>query len=262
MANPAVYAFGAVLLVSLISLIGAVSISNNLLQRHRVLMGLIALAAGTLIGDSFLHLLPEASHEGGFTSGIGLTVLLGFVIMFAFEVILRRSHSHVEAAGHHGHIEPFGWLNLVGDALHNLLDGVILAAAFIVDIHVGFATTIAVLLHEIPQELGDFAVLVRSGMSKGRALLFNLGSAMFAVLGAALVFATGISTESLETIAVPLIVGAFLYIAAADLIPELHHHNKGKDALLMLMMFLVGITLMYALLGLEGILEMGDGHDH
>ncbi len=263
-----IWALVSVGIVSLLSLGGALGLSFGLLQRHRVMMALIALAAGTLIGDAFLHLLPEAAHDG-FSPSLGFWVIGGFLVMFGIEVLLRRGHSHAEHLGdEHAHdhdhgVEPFGWLNLVGDALHNLLDGVIIAAAYLIDTAAGIATTVAVALHEIPQELGDFAVLVRSGMPVKKALALNFGSAMFAFLGAAIVLGLGISAESLQLIAMPLIAGAFVYIAAADLVPELHHHSKGKDMAVIVLALLVGLLLMAALLGLEGWLNLEEaGHNH
>lgn len=260
--NPVTWTLLAVLIVSAISLIGLVGVAR---ANHKVMMGLVALAAGTLLGDSFLHILPEATADG-FTAHIGFLVLSGFLIFFVLEAVLRHKHSHVEAVDQehcqdHDHtpIKPFGMMSLAGDALHNFLDGAIIAAAFLVDTSAGLATTIAVAAHEIPQELGDFAVLVRSGMSRKKAALMNLGTALFAVLGAVIVLALPISVGSIESTVLPLVAGAFIYIAAADLVPELHHHGAGKDATFLLAMVMIGIALMAALLGLEGILPAGEG---
>ncbi len=254
----------SVALVSIISLAGAVGLSFGLLKRHGVMMFLIAMAAGTLIGDAFLHLLPEAA-AGGMTARLGGYVIFGFLAMFLIEALLHRGHSHAEHLDEHahGHVKPFGVTNLVGDALHNLLDGIIIAAAYLIDIAAGLATTIAVAAHEIPQELGDFAVLVRSGMSVQKALLFNFASALFALLGAAIILLIDVDTAALETVALPLIAGAFIYIAAADLVPELHHHSKGRDVAVIITGLLLGLALMGALLELEAWLPSGDhGHDH
>ena len=247
-------------IISLLSLIGAFGLSFGLLQRHRVMMALIAVAAGTLLGDAFLHLLPEAAHDG-FAPSLGLWLIAGFLVMFGIEVVLRRGHSHAEHLDDihsHNHqedaIQPFGWLNLVGDALHNLLDGVIIAAAYLIDTAAGIATTVAVALHEIPQELGDFAVLVRSGMPVKKALVLNFGSAMFAFIGAIAVLAIQFDPETLAVVALPLIAGAFVYIAAADLIPELHHHSKGRDMAIIVTALLMGLVVMWLLLGLENVL--------
>ncbi len=258
----------AVIGVSLLSLIGALSLAVSVLNRHGVMLALVALAAGTLMGDALLHLLPEAVEiRGAFDAPLAGLILAGFVILFVLEVVLRWGHSHAEHMddGHHshGHVEPFGWLNLVGDLVHNLLDGVIIATSFLVSPALGIATTIAVAIHEIPQELGDFAVLVRSGMTAKRALAWNLASALTAIIGALFVFVAPWSSHTIESFGLPLIAGAFLYIAAADLIPELHHHSRGREALLIMFAFLVGVAVMFGLLGLEGALPGGEaGHDH
>lgn len=257
------WTLGSVAVISLLSLAGALGLSFGLLQRHRVMMFLIALAAGTLFGDAFLHLLPEASHDG-YTTQIGWYVIFGLMAMFAIEALLHRGHSHAEHVDEHAHdhVKPFGWINLVGDALHNLLDGVIIAAAYLIDTAAGLATTIAVAAHEIPQELGDFAVLVRSGMPVKKALLLNFGSALFALLGAGIVLTVNVSVASLETVALPLIAGAFIYIAAADLIPELHHHSGPKDMAVIVAGLITGLILMGLLLDLEGALFAGSDHGH
>lgn len=257
MAEAWVWALLSVVAVSLVSLVGAATLAVGALRRHFVSLALVALAAGTLMGDAFLHLLPEAAHawEERMTV-LGALVLVGFLLLFVLEVGLRWGHSHADhldaAHGHGEHrIQPFGWLNLVGDFVHNLIDGIVIAASYLVSVPLGIATTIAVAAHEIPQELGDFAVLVRSGMRPRQAILLNLASALASVLGGVLVLVAGISPERLEAVAVPVIAGAFLYIAAADLVPELHHHSRGREALFILAFFLVGILAMAALLLLE-----------
>lgn len=259
----AAWALASVAIISLVSLGGALGLSFGALRNHRVMMFLIAMAAGTLIGDAFLHLLPEAAHDG-WTTQLGWMVIFGFLAMFAVEAILHRGHSHAEHLDEHahGHVKPFGWINLVGDALHNLLDGVIIAAAYLIDTAAGVATTIAVAAHEIPQELGDFAVLVRSGMSPKKALLLNFGSALFALLGAGLVLLIDVSVASLEAVALPLIAGAFIYIAAADLVPELHHHSGRRDMAVIVAGLILGLLLMGLLLDLEGAVFAGSDHGH
>ncbi|HUR61414.1 MAG TPA: ZIP family metal transporter [Candidatus Thermoplasmatota archaeon] len=283
----------AVTLVSLVSLVGALTLTLPGLRSHRTLLVLVAVAAGTLMGDAFFHLLPEAAEswaESGLDT-MGFWILAGFILFFGLEVALRSRHAHAELATdgpgdahailaphpahgghgphhgdhgpahHHGQqaIAAFAWTNLVGDALHNLLDGAVIAAAFLVDTGVGVATTIAVVVHEVPQELGDFAVLLRSGMTPRRALLFNLLSALCAVVGAVLILALPLQPGSLETFGLPLIAGAFVYIAAADLVPELHHHSKGRAAFTILGAFLVGVAIMYGLLRLEQSGLLGTG---
>lgn len=268
----------AVGIVSLVSLVGALALTLPGLRSHRFLLVLVAVAAGTLVGDAFFHLIPEASHawEERGLADMGLFAVAGFVAFFALEVVVRSRHSHLERAtpevhGHdHDHgaatapaVAPYAWTNLVGDGIHNFLDGAVIATAFLVDVPLGIATTIAVVIHEVPQELGDFAVLLRSGMAPAKALLFNLASAVMAVIGAVLILALGIDVAILEAYGLPFIAGAFLYIAAADLIPELHHHSRGREAALIFLSFVIGVGLMYGLLGLEeaGLLG-GESHGH
>ena len=274
------YALGAVAVVSIVSLVGALALTLPGLRSHRFLLVLVAMAAGTLVGDAFFHLVPEAAEawEEDGLAAMGLWVVGGFLAFFALEVVLRSRHAHLEMIDeaermhhsdghdthHHHHevVQPYAWTNLVGDAVHNFLDGAVIAASFLVDVPLGIATTIAVVIHEVPQELGDFAVLLRAGMSTRKALLFNFGSAFLSVLGALLVLLLPVDTAGLEAYALPIIAGAFLYIAAADLIPELHHHSRGRDTTLLLVAFVVGIALMYGVLQLEdaGLLG-GEAHD-
>lgn len=255
----------AIAVVSLVSLTGALTLSLPGLRGHRMLLILVAIAAGTLVGDALFHILPEAAHswEEAGLARMGVYVALGFVAFFALEIAVRARHAHLEAAdpeehGHHHeephghlHIAPYAWTNLVGDAVHNFLDGAVIATAFLIDIPLGIATTVAVVLHEVPQELGDFAVLLRSGMRPAKALLFNFASALVSLAGAGLVLVLPVDLEVLQAYALPLIAGAFLYIAAADLIPELHHHSQGRDAVMILACFVLGIAVMYGFLSLE-----------
>ncbi len=266
MAGPATWTLASVLVVSLVSLIGALTLTFGALSNHRVQVFLIALAAGTLLGDAFLHILPEAAAHG-FGARLGGTILLGFLALFLLEVVLRRGHSHGEHHHDDEHLHPFGILNLVGDFVHNFLDGVILAAAFLVDIGLGLATTIAVVLHEVPQELGDFAILVRSGFTPAKALALNLASALAAVVGALLVLLLDVAVADLEAVALPLVAGAFIYIAAADLVPELHHHGTGRTMWVILVGLVAGLLIMAGLGAIEPAIfgtapGAGDGHAH
>ena len=273
--DPWIASLLAVGIVSVVSLIGAAALTLPGLRSHRFLLVLVAVAAGTLVGDTFFHLVPEAtlSWETTGLANMGLVIVGGFVLFFALEVVLRSRHAHLEMvdeaehvhehahhAEHSAHaVAPYAWTNLVGDAVHNFLDGAVIATAFLVDTSIGIATTIAVVVHEVPQELGDFAVLLRAGMKPRKALLFNFGSALLAVLGAVIILALPVAAETIEFFGLPLIAGAFLYIAAADLIPELHHHSKGREAATILLAFAVGLGLMYGVLALEeaGVLTAG-----
>lgn len=293
--SPEVNTILGVLIVSAISLVGVLAFLMPALRRHGVLLVLVAFAAGTLLGDSFFHLLPHAvEHEAGFPLEMSFLVLGGFLGFFLLEGVLRWGHAHGEEA--HPHlphehsrspsgtspvtglekpaavvrratpssadappaapsaptgVQPFAWTNLVGDGLHNFVDGALIATSFYVSPSVGIATTVAVAAHEIPQELGDFAVLLRAGLKPTRALLYNLGSAALAFLGGILVIALSLNAETLEGFAIPLIAGGFLYIAAADLVPELHHHTEGKLVPIVLTALAAGMALMWGLTFLE-----------
>lgn len=216
----------------------------------KILLFLVAFSAGALIGDSFLHLLPQIVSQRGFDGNISLPIFAGILSFFILEKVLRWHHCHDNSCEEHSH-EHLGTINLVGDGFHNLIDGLLIGSSFIVSIPVGIATTLAVALHEIPQELGDFGVLLHSGFTKQKALLFNLLSGLVALLGGGLaIFLTG-RIGGFDQFMIPYTVGGFLYIALADLIPELHRDNHFKRTLLHIFGFIAGIAVMWLLLFLE-----------
>jgi zinc and cadmium transporter len=247
--------------VSLLGLLGGFTLQFRSLARHSVLTTLVALAVGALLGDAFLHILPDAAASwGGFTPQLGLMVLAGFLPFFVMEAFLRWEHTHgthAHGPGEHeeaaaGRVAPFGWMNLVGSGVHNLLDGVVIAAAFQVSQPLGLSTALAVGLHEIPHELGDFAVLVKAGFPPRRALLYNFLSACVATLGAVGFLLLPFPPAALDKIALPLTAGGFVYIAAADLVPELHHHGGDRrQTALIFMGVLAGLAAMLGILALE-----------
>lgn len=240
--------FLSVLLVSLLSLISIFFLSFKKEFLHKLMAFLISFAAGALLGDAFLHLLPEAVEEAGFTLSLSLTLLAGIIIFFILEKFIHWRHCHIPASKEHPH--PFAWMNLLGDALHNFMDGLIIAGSYLTSIPLGVSTTLAVVLHEIPQEMGDFSVLLKGGFTKSKALLYNFLTALSALLGALLVFIVG-NVPSLVDAIVPFTAGGFIYIATADLIPELHKETLPTKSLVQLFGFVVGIVIMFALLFLE-----------
>ena len=227
--------------VSLLSLLGAVTFVVRRERLDRVLPYLVSMAAGALLGNAFLHLLPEIA-EGGLERSDGLLVLAGIVLFFVFERFIHW-HQHGHAEGHAA-VAPSAWLNLVGDGLHNFIDGVILASAWLQDPALGATTTLAVALHEVPQELGDFSVLLLGRLPRGKALVLNLASGLVALLGAVLTLALKDSVAGFEGPVLAITAGGFVYIAAADLIPELHRELRPAASVLQLACLLGGIGLL------------------
>ena len=238
----------AVLIVSSVSLLGSLwlVIRPDLLQRTLLL--LVSFAAGALLGDAFLHLIPESSEgPGGLEVASSVWLLGGILSFLVLEKVLHWHHAHLP---HEEVIHPVAVSNLVGDALHNFLDGAIVAGAFVASPATGWATTIAVLLHEIPQELGDFGILVHSGIGPHRALALNFLSGLIAVVGAVAALWL-LPIESVKPLLVPFSAGAFVYIAGTDLIPELHKEPEPLKSLLQVIALVAGIGVMAALLVIE-----------
>ncbi len=246
-----VYALLSVILVSLVSLVGVMTLSLNDKRLRRILFILVALSVGALFGDVFIHILPEVFAEAANPLVPSVLILGGILIFFALEKFLRWDHHHDVDECEHGHIHPSGPLNLVSDALHNLIDGIIIGVSFLAGPSVGIATTIAVILHEIPQEIGDFAILINAGYSRQKALALNLLSALFAILGVILALVIGEQSQILATIALPLAAGGFIYIAGSDLVPELHKIIDLRKSLLQFAAILLGIGLMAVLVFFE-----------
>ncbi|MEM3552784.1 MAG: ZIP family metal transporter [Candidatus Bathyarchaeia archaeon] len=230
---------GSVILVSFISLIGASTLIIKDKILNNILFSLVGFSAGALIGGAFLHLLPEALSQTNSIT-IFLYVILGFTLFFILEKAFYWRHCHEGRCP----IHTFTYLNLIGDGIHNFIDGLIIAASFVVDVSLGITTTIAVIIHEIPQELGDFGVLVYGGFSKFKALYWNFVSALTAVFGALFGYFFIIYVENITLPLIPFTAGGFLYIAASDLIPELHKQPELKKSILSFFLFLIGVTFM------------------
>ncbi len=244
-----VYAIASVFLVSLISFIGIFTLSIKVDRLRKFLIYLISFSAGALLGDAFIHLLPEIVEENGFSLMISFLIVGGIGLFFALEKIVHWQHCHMPITKDHVH--SFAIMNLVGDGLHNFLDGLVIGVSYLVSIPVGIATTIAVILHEIPQEIGDFGVLVHGGFSRMKALMVNFASGLIAIVGVVVALIGGEHFESLELFVVPLAVGGFIYIAGSDLIPELHKESGVWRGILQLASFAAGVGVMALLLMLE-----------
>lgn len=240
-------AIGSVAAVSALSLVGVVTLSLKPDTVRKSLLILISFAAGALLGDAFVHLIPEMAEDGfSMTDSFGL--LAGVIGFFILEKVLHWHHSHLPQQEV---LHPVAVTNLIGDALHNFVDGAIIAGGFLVSSSIGIATAVAVALHEIPQEVGDFAILVHAGLRPRRALLLNLLTALTAFAGAVLALTVSSAVEGVERVIVALTAGGFLYIASSDLIPELHKEPEAGKSALQLISLLAGIGVMVALVGLE-----------
>src|SRR3989344_4526935 len=255
------YILGSVVVVSLISFVGALTLSFREERLARIVFILVAIATGALLGDAFFHLIPEAYEKIQNPKTISLLIILGMLVFFVLEKVLRWHHHHGQ---HHDHDNEsdkggardpkyLGRLILVSDGLHNLIDGIVIGASYFISVEIGLATTLAVILHEIPQEIGDFGVLVHSGYRARQALWFNFLSAATSFAGAILVIALGSFPEYILDWIIPFAAGIFIYIASLDLVPELHRSSGKKFGTVFkeLLGICVGILVMYALLFLE-----------
>ena len=242
------YIFSSVIIISLVSVLAVLPIYFKKKISDSLLLNLMSLSVGALLGGVFLHFLPEVA-EDGFHLGLAVNLLIGFLIFFILEKMIHYHHhkkciKNPDQTGH-GHAYHLAPLNLIGDGVHNFLDGLVIAGSYLVSIPLGIAATLAVLFHEIPQEIADFGVLLYSGWSKMKALLFNLLSALMALLGAVLGIILVRGVENFELFIIPFAAGSFLYIAAANLVPELHRHCRIKDMFTHLLIIVLGIVLMY-----------------
>jgi len=207
----------------------------------RIVKFLVAFSAGTLIGGAFLHLMPEAAEELDTETlfGIFISAFAGF---FLIEKLLFWRHCHKEDCPVHS----FGYMNLVGDGIHNFIDGLVIAGAFLIDWQLGLATTLAIAAHEIPQEIGDFGVLVHAGFKYKSALLVNYLVALTVVLGGLAGYLFFSFLAAFLPYILPVAAGGFVYIAASDLIPEIREKRNVKKSAANYLIFLLGILLMLA----------------
>lgn len=236
------YTIASVIVVSLISLIGIAAIAINETRLKRALFLLVSLAAGGMFGDAFIHLLPESFRDPVTATRAPVCVLGGIFTFFILEKFLRWVHRH--NVGDNQSVHPVGYINLIADGAHNLIDGMLIGASYLAGLPIGVATTTAVILHEIPQEIGDFGILVQAGFTRRGALLFNFLSASLAILGAVTALIAGDKVEAFTSLMVPFAAGAFIYIAGSDLLPELQKEIKPARSLLQLAAIATGVLLM------------------
>ncbi|OGG88272.1 hypothetical protein A2592_00145 [Candidatus Kaiserbacteria bacterium RIFOXYD1_FULL_42_15] len=245
-----IYTLLSVLTISLVSFIGVFTLvlKRNLLNKSIFIF--VSLAVGTLLGDVFIHIIPEAYEKISNSTLISFLIIGGILIFFVLEKVLHWHHHTLEHAEEHHH--PIGKMILLGDGVHNFIDGLIIATSYMISIEIGVATTMAVILHEIPQEIGNFGVLIHAGYKTKKALWYNFLSALTAVAGAVTALLFGNITEQFALWLLPLTAGGFIYIALSDLVPELHKDFRVGQGIIQVIAIMVGVASMLMLLALEG----------
>jgi zinc and cadmium transporter len=229
--------------MSAIALVGGVALVLGADRLERILLPLVAFAAGTLLGGALLHMLPGAIDRAGSGFSVYAWLLAGFIAFFALEQFMHWHHSHRPAPADQR--RPLTYLVLVGDGLHNLLGGLAVGGAFVADVRLGIGAWLAAAAHEVPQELGDFGVLVHGGWSPTKALLFNVVSASTFLLGSLLAYAASARFDVSFLLA--FAAGNFLYIAASDLVPEVKTNHGIRQNLVHLVALVSGVALLFLL---------------
>jgi len=243
-----IYTLISVLAVSLISLIGLLTFPIKEQKLRSLLLYLVSFSAGGLFTDAFIHLIPEAAVNG-LELKVPIYILSGIITSFILEKLIQWRHCHIPTSEEHPH--PFAYMNLFGDGVHNFIDGIVVAGSYIASLPVGMATTLAVVFHEIPQEIGDYGVLLHGGFSKNKALLFNFLTAIMAFFGALLALALSFYIENFTVFLLSFAAGEFIYIAGSDLVPELHKETKLSKSLLQLIAFIFGVLVILGLVLFE-----------
>lgn len=252
-----IYAFISVVIVSLLSITGLAFFAIKEEKLKSILIYLVSFSTGALFADAFIHLLPESFQENGFGLSTSLYVLIGIAVSFIIEKFIHWNHCHHALNGNCQHrgdgsqISPFARMSLIGDSVHNFIDGLIIGASYVASIPIGLATTIAVILHEIPQEIGDFAILLHGGYTRKKALFLNFITGIVAIAGTIIALLLTIYVKNLTNFLIPFAAGGFIYIAGSDLIPELHKETEIKKSLLQLLTFILGTLIIAAMLLIE-----------
>jgi zinc and cadmium transporter len=241
-----VLTFGAIACVSAVPLLALLILVQHEHRLTSMLPYLISLAAGALLGAAIFHLMPEAAEVLGTGRMFAGGIFAGFFGFLLLERFLRL-HQHVHRAHGEHRTAPFAVLNLAGDAVHNFIDGAIIAAAFMMDTRLGVATTFAVIMHEVPQELGDFGVLLHAGHAPRRAILLNFAVATTAFAGGLATLIAGARMQAVVHVLLPVSAGTFLYIAASDLIPELQREQRTSRSVVQVSLVLCGALVLMLL---------------
>jgi zinc and cadmium transporter len=254
------YAIASTFVVSFVSFIGIFALSFRADFLKKFIFIVVSISVGALFGDAFIHLIPEAIEQGLSPEGVALPVIIGILVFFALEKFMRWHHTHaapfdcdecgemdtLAVVAEHER-KSLGAMILVADGFHNFLDGVIIGLAFLVSVPIGIATVLAVILHEIPQEISDFGILLHAGYTRAKALLWNFFSALFAVVGVLAALIAGNTIENIIPFGIAAAAGGFIYIAGSDLVPELHKTKELKKSLLQIFAIILGLVLMLLL---------------
>ncbi|MGA7304176.1 MAG: ZIP family metal transporter [Rhodothermales bacterium] len=230
-------------LVTISSLAGAFVMVVKPEKLDRIISHMISFAVGALLGGAFLHLIPRAFEHDAVGSDTPLYIVGGIMAFFVLERFLHVHHEH-HLEGEAQPVKPIVAMSIIGGTMHNTVDGMIVAASYAVSVEAGIVTTAAILLHQIPQEIGDFGILVHGGLTPFKALLYNLGSGGGAIVGAVIGILVGSVTSDFAPIIVALTAGSFIYIAASDLIPELRRSPGHKASFQQLLLMAAGVGLM------------------
>ncbi len=229
------------LFIGLAAFAGLLGLAMQPERLNRIILYLVSFSVGALMGDAFIHIIPEAFEEMGFGTKVPILILCGYLLFFVLEKFLLWRHCHDNDC--QGHIKPLATLSIVGDAIHNVIDGMFIASSFLISIPLGISTTLAVFLHEIPHELGNFAILVHSGLERKKAVIYNFATGIASVLGAIATYYIGLRFSGFAIMLLPVTAGGFLYVAGSDLIPELHHENNLHRSIKQLVCILAGILI-------------------
>jgi len=248
-------------IVSIISITGIFFLSMKTAKLQKIVFVLVSFAVGALLGNVFFHLLPESFEVIENKTLIAVLVMSGILIFFVMEKFLHWHHGHnIGELQHHHHPKSFGYISLFADGMHNFTDGILIAAGWMASPEIGIATTLAVVLHEIPQEISDFGILIHAGFTAKKALWLNFYAALAAILGNVVTLLIGNSVESLAIWVLPIAAGGFIYLAGTDLMPELNKDRSRRNSAIQLVMIIAGLLLMYFVMGDHS--HAGHSHDH
>ncbi len=230
-------------LVSIISLIGIALLALKAERLQRILLLLMSFSVGALLGNAFFHLVPESYFHLPSVHLASWLILVGFLFFFLIDQLLH-SHQNGKTLAK-SNIKTYGYLSLYADGVHNFTDGILIGAAWLFSPELGLATTVSVVLHEIPQEISDFGILLKAGFTRKKALLYNFFAATSAILGTVLALWLGHKVEHFSIYILPIAAGGFVYLAAASLLPEVLKNTQKRNWFIYIFFVLLGLGMMY-----------------